>query len=98
MDKYQRALEFVRGGEWLPVISSNVMAFRYETYTSPVTGEPSGYGILHVKFRGARGRRSVSYKYFNVPEKIARGAVLAASKGKFVHRALKDKYLTERYG
>ena len=44
-------------------------------------------GTLEVHFHN-----NSAYHYFNVPENIFRAFLNAPSKGKFLHRNIKDKY------
>jgi len=48
-------------------------------------------GALDVRFVGGR-----VYRYFEVPEEVARGLARAESKGRYFNRAIRDRYRFER--
>lgn len=64
-------------GDWKPLVSSNVAAFRYNDTTR----------VLQVKFTSGR-----IYGYKDVPENIAEGLASADSPGKYVNANIKHNY------
>jgi hypothetical protein len=64
-------------GQWMPVSSSNVAAFRYN----------AGERVLQIKFHSGR-----IYGYKDVPENIVDGLATADSPGKFVNAQIKHNY------
>ena len=67
-------------GNWTPLVSSNVQAFRYN----------AGKRVLQIRFVGGR-----VYSYKDVPENIAEGLATAESAGKYVHANIKHNYSLE---
>ena len=63
------------------VYSSNIHSVGYEPEAR----------ILAVEFNGGR-----IYEYYDVPEVIHRGLMLAASKGSYFHQAIKGQYSFQR--
>jgi hypothetical protein len=64
-------------GNWTPVSSSNIAAFRYE----------SSDRVLQVKFTSGR-----IYGYKDVPENVVEEFASADSKGKFLNANIKHNY------
>ena len=80
------AKEWMERFKWVRVISSNVLAIRYDKVRKE----------MHVMFKRGNG---AFYVYFHVSSQIAVGMYYAASKGKFVWKRLRDKYsYTKRAG
>ena len=64
-------------GNWTPVSSTNIAAFRYETSDR----------VLQVKFASGR-----IYSYKDVPENVVEEFAHADSKGKFLHANIRHNY------
>jgi hypothetical protein len=67
-------------GNWTPVDSSNVSAFRYDASTK----------VLQIRFKSGR-----IYGYKDVPENVVQEFSTADSKGKFVNASIKHNYSLE---
>lgn len=72
---------------WKRVSSSNVHSIAYFSDLS----NSNNTNILGVKFQ-PEGQRLRTYYYFSVPLSVFTDMVVAASKGRFVWRSLRDKY------
>ncbi len=67
-------------GQWQPLQSSNVAAYRYNP----------GSRVLQIRFHSGR-----IYGYKDVPENVADGLGTAESAGKYVNSAIKNSYSLE---
>lgn len=77
------AAAWVRSGKEVRVKSSNVYSIRYQT----------AGGQLFVAFRRYKSTaKGPTYRYSNVPTRVAKEMYDAPSMGKFVWRRLRDKY------
>lgn len=73
--------EWAESGRWVRMKSSNVSGIAYDRKNN----------TLMVGFKDGS-----LYKYSNVPEVIAKGMFAADSAGRYVWRALRDRYPYER--
>jgi hypothetical protein len=69
-------------GNWTPVQSSNISAYRYNASTH----------VLQVQFHGGR-----VYGYKDVPENIVDEFASADSKGHYLNSSIKHSYVAEKY-
>ena len=77
--------EWLYGGEWVLVRSSNVHSLRYDSRATR----------LYVQFGGKKNKKSggtspiSTYEYFDVSPGVAKRMFMSASMGRFVHEVLK---------
>lgn len=69
-------------GNWTPVESSNISAFRYD----------AAKRVLQIQFHGGR-----VYGYADVPQNIVDEFASADSKGRYLNSAIKHSYTAQRY-
>jgi hypothetical protein len=75
------AEDWLKKGVWVSVASSNVAGIHYK----------ANHKLLFVEFLSGR-----VYAYRGVPSGVAKSMFVSNSMGRFVHRNLKNKYLTGR--
>lgn len=69
-------------GNWTPVSSSNIAAYRYNEHTH----------VLQIKFTSGR-----VYGYESVPQNIVDEFASADSKGQYLNASIKHSYTAERH-